>query len=244
MKNLMLLLLIVLLTSCGGSSSELDSEYDYLDKPVTVDTVEVEVEPKTTQQTSLVEKEEGKISIQIREEFKIPEEMRYPYYSHGLDNNDVKSDLVHRILIPSPDELRFEVFDPKISISFFNVLSLVQSWSQTMNKDGSKTLDSIFKSDVDDAEVKITMLITQTGTISWVKINNRYLFGQSPDFTKPATKREIYYVPRGSETIHEVKSGENLNLIARRYSVSVEHIIDINNLKTRTIYPGQKIRIK
>ncbi|MCF6171384.1 MAG: LysM peptidoglycan-binding domain-containing protein [Bacteroidales bacterium] len=41
--------------------------------------------------------------------------------------------------------------------------------------------------------------------------------------------------------IHYVKSGENLGLIAKRYHVYVSQIKQWNNLRSSTIYPGQKL---
>ncbi len=42
-------------------------------------------------------------------------------------------------------------------------------------------------------------------------------------------------------TIHVVRSGENLGLIARRYHVYVSQIRAWNNMRGSTIYPGQKL---
>ncbi len=42
-------------------------------------------------------------------------------------------------------------------------------------------------------------------------------------------------------TIHYVRSGENLGLIAKRYHVYVSQIKRWNNLRSNTIYPGQKL---
>lgn len=41
--------------------------------------------------------------------------------------------------------------------------------------------------------------------------------------------------------IHIVRSGENLGLIAQRYRVSVNSLRSWNNLRSNTIYPGQKL---
>ena len=42
-------------------------------------------------------------------------------------------------------------------------------------------------------------------------------------------------------SIHYVRSGENLGLIAKKYHVSVNQIRAWNNLKSNTIHPGQKL---
>jgi membrane-bound lytic murein transglycosylase D len=41
--------------------------------------------------------------------------------------------------------------------------------------------------------------------------------------------------------IHVVRSGENLGLIAQRYRCSVSNLKSWNNLRSNTIYPGQKL---
>jgi membrane-bound lytic murein transglycosylase D len=43
--------------------------------------------------------------------------------------------------------------------------------------------------------------------------------------------------------IHIVRSGENLGLIAKKYSVYVNQLKRWNNLRSNTIYPGQKLVI-
>lgn len=42
-------------------------------------------------------------------------------------------------------------------------------------------------------------------------------------------------------SVHVVRSGENLGLIAKKYRVSVNQIKAWNNMKNTTIYPGQKL---
>lgn len=44
-------------------------------------------------------------------------------------------------------------------------------------------------------------------------------------------------------SIHVVRSGENLGLIARRYRVSVGQLKTWNNLRSNTIYPGQRLTV-
>ncbi len=45
------------------------------------------------------------------------------------------------------------------------------------------------------------------------------------------------------KTTHKVKSGENLALIAKRYKCSTTDLIEWNNLKGSTIYPGEKLYV-
>ena len=43
---------------------------------------------------------------------------------------------------------------------------------------------------------------------------------------------------------HTVKSGESLGVISRKYGVSIESIKKLNKLKSTTIHPGQRLRVK
>ena len=48
-----------------------------------------------------------------------------------------------------------------------------------------------------------------------------------------------------SQTVtHRVRSGQNLIVIARRYGVTVQQIMNWNNLRSTTIRPGQRLRIE
>lgn len=49
-------------------------------------------------------------------------------------------------------------------------------------------------------------------------------------------------IKKASErSVHVVRSGENLGLIARKYHVSVNQLRQWNNLRSSTIYPGQRL---
>lgn len=45
------------------------------------------------------------------------------------------------------------------------------------------------------------------------------------------------------QSVHRVRSGENLGLIAKRYRVSVSQLKAWNNLRSNTIYPGQRLTV-
>jgi len=62
--------------------------------------------------------------------------------------------------------------------------------------------------------------------------------------TKKGTKKKklLAEIKKAQErTIHIVRSGENLGLIARRYHVYVSQIKAWNNMRGTTIYPGQRL---
>lgn len=48
----------------------------------------------------------------------------------------------------------------------------------------------------------------------------------------------------GSRTVHVVRRGENLGLIAKRYRTSVRTLMRLNGLKKQVIYPGQSIIVR
>nr|WP_243728761.1 LysM peptidoglycan-binding domain-containing protein [Mesocricetibacter intestinalis] len=49
--------------------------------------------------------------------------------------------------------------------------------------------------------------------------------------------------PKDSGTRHQVKSGERLDQIAKKYQVSVQDIVSLNNLKRRELRIGQQLKI-
>ena len=51
-------------------------------------------------------------------------------------------------------------------------------------------------------------------------------------------------VSHGKGTVHVVRKGENLTVIARKYGVSVSSIEKLNNIRSGQVYVGQKLRIK
>jgi membrane-bound lytic murein transglycosylase D len=62
--------------------------------------------------------------------------------------------------------------------------------------------------------------------------------------TKKGIEREklLSEIKKAKErNIHVVRSGENLGLIAQRYRCSVSNLKSWNNLRSNTIYPGQKL---
>ena len=55
--------------------------------------------------------------------------------------------------------------------------------------------------------------------------------------SKKSTKKEQYQI------IHQVEKGDTLFSISKKYNVEIQTIIDENDIKNKTIYMGQKIRI-
>jgi membrane-bound lytic murein transglycosylase D len=52
------------------------------------------------------------------------------------------------------------------------------------------------------------------------------------------------WVPRGEAVVHEVRKGETITSIAKKYGTSVKAVLELNGLRSRDrIYPGQQIRV-
>lgn len=64
-------------------------------------------------------------------------------------------------------------------------------------------------------------------------------------FDVPSPEIERYGSSRiGSRTVHVVRKGENLSVIAKRYRTSVSTLVRLNGLKKRVIFPGQSIIVR
>lgn len=50
--------------------------------------------------------------------------------------------------------------------------------------------------------------------------------------------------PQPEETFHTVKSGESLWTISRQYGVTIDQIRRLNNLRSNSLRPGQRLRVK
>jgi LysM repeat protein len=62
--------------------------------------------------------------------------------------------------------------------------------------------------------------------------------------TKTVASNNTQSNGEGSITIHEVKAGDNLNRIAKKYGVTIKQVADWNNLSnTSTVKLGQKLKI-
>lgn len=62
--------------------------------------------------------------------------------------------------------------------------------------------------------------------------------------SKKKSPKEIKPVVHNDRAIHVVKKGDTLKSISRKYSISVNELMDINNLKSSKLRIGQKISIK
>lgn len=59
---------------------------------------------------------------------------------------------------------------------------------------------------------------------------------------KLGQKLKIYKKPSGNKLVHQLKSGENLWVLARKYGVSTADLAKWNNIdKNKTLHPGQKL---
>lgn len=61
---------------------------------------------------------------------------------------------------------------------------------------------------------------------------------------KPSNIRQGRQKPPAGTQIHEVRAGDSLYLIARKYGISVDELCRINNItKKHVIQPGQKLKV-
>ncbi|MFH1480238.1 MAG: LysM peptidoglycan-binding domain-containing protein [Pseudomonadota bacterium] len=66
----------------------------------------------------------------------------------------------------------------------------------------------------------------------------------APKQTEPAPTAQKKPLPQPKKRYHEVRAGETLFQIAKKYGTSVSDILRVNNFKkNQDIYPGQKILI-
>ena len=66
-----------------------------------------------------------------------------------------------------------------------------------------------------------------------------YAFKTQKGIEREKLQEEVKKV--SDRSLHIVKSGENLGVIARKYNVSVNQLMAWNSMKKNTIYPGQKL---
>ena len=105
-----------------------------------------------------------------------------------------------------------------------------------------------------DKETKTLMTDTLLLTKKEIIQNRNPLFGSigaTGTYTGTTSKKKKESLKKKNKDLllaglsHIVKKGENLSTIAKKYKVSIRHLIDINKLKkTAFLKPGQKIRIK
>ena len=102
-------------------------------------------------------------------------------------------------------------------------------------------------------QFKLGIIPATGGTTYTIRIPRQYV----ADFLNNEKELYAYKTQKGIErdkllaevkkakdrNIHIVRSGENLGLIARKYHVYVSQIRSWNNLRSNTIYPGQRLVI-
>ncbi|MBN2237328.1 MAG: LysM peptidoglycan-binding domain-containing protein [Bacteroidales bacterium] len=69
-----------------------------------------------------------------------------------------------------------------------------------------------------------------------------YSPGNTPSSSQ-VSSRQTAQTSVSSNSVHQVKSGENLGLIAKKYGVSIQQLKSWNNLSSNIIKPGQKLSI-
>lgn len=105
---------------------------------------------------------------------------------------------------------------------------------QTAAEQSATTPDNAIASATNRREVKANT--PQAAASRTEKANNSKPYTSGTGKKKQAT-------PKPKEVSHEVKSGENLTVIARRYGVSVDDLKKANGGKGDMIHPGDAIKI-
>jgi membrane-bound lytic murein transglycosylase D len=101
-----------------------------------------------------------------------------------------------------------------------------------------------FKKDIIPASSENPYVIRIPSDFIGPFLNNEtelYAFKTKKGVEKEKLSEEIKKV--SDQSVHIVRSGENLGSIARKYRVSVKQLMAWNNMKKNTIYPGQRLTV-
>jgi N-acetylmuramoyl-L-alanine amidase len=71
----------------------------------------------------------------------------------------------------------------------------------------------------------------------------RSIFLGIHNYFKEKPKPNTFMDPVQSSVEYTIQKGDVISEIAIRFGVTVDEIIDLNNLRGKSIYPGQKINI-
>ena len=137
------------------------------------------------------------------------------------------------------DKLTLQQYDKNMAITLECPFTITKPWTRNL------TLQyNILKTELtSDINQSIPFEIgLKENKVNYVKLGENKFYAAAPIVSKvivPNTTNSEYHI---------VKSGENLKLIAERYTVSIRQLLDlnikINNRQDYVVYPGEKIRIK
>ena len=129
------------------------------------------------------------------------------------------------------------------TVTVHDVLSLDQvSEMLDIPMDEVRLLNPLYKKDIIPYEESENFVIRLPKSSIGDFINNEselYAYKTKKGVKKDKLQAEIKKAQE--RTVHVVRSGENLGLIARRYHVYVSQIKAWNNMRKSTIYPGQRL---
>jgi len=236
-----LIFLIFIITACGspspppmaGTNSKVDLSTYNIDTTVE-EKPSVEVEPIV--QTNN-EESSNTLSLEIKENITLNKSLTFYHYS-SMQNSATKNDKVFYFLLDS-DKLTLQQYDKNMAITLECPFTITKPWTRNL------TLQyNILKTELtSDINQSIPFEIgLKENKVNYVKLGENKFYAAAPIVSKvivPNTTNSEYHI---------VKSGENLKLIAERYTVSIRQLLNlnikINDRQDYVVYPGEKIRIK
>ena len=137
------------------------------------------------------------------------------------------------------------IFDNIDSVTVKDVLSLEQvAEFMNIDIDDLRFLDPLYRHDIIPASDSQTYTLYLPRDKTWFFIEHEqeiYKYKTKKGIEKEKLLAKIKKLKE--RTIHIVRIGENLGLIARKYHTSVKKIKRWNSLRSSRIYPGQKLVI-
>lgn len=172
-------------------------------------------------------------SIKIVENLDLPTSMSWEYANVGSRQESVK---VSTILMGSSLKILYS-FN---GIHFYTTYKL-DNWNHLINTANSRVYRFLKTTGKDEAGFTYTIRFTtdfNTGNVLSLEIDN-VMFSNSKRDSSP--KPVINY-----DDFHTVKSGESLNLIAAKYGMTLEQLINLNPKfkNNRTIMVGEIIKLR
>lgn len=84
---------------------------------------------------------------------------------------------------------------------------------------------------------------TKTGQMKGIRQLNRYTKWVKENYKDYTIETELFLYRSLVPTIYEVESGDNLSVIGQKYGVTAEDIMQLNDLESTVIHPGDELFI-
>ena len=229
MKQLQILFILLMLSffaACGGSAPppwEVSEHTTVTDKDG--NTRELPPYEKTT--TPVDETPMSSSTLMVVDTITFREEQVFRYI---IDNETSKSVTTRMSITQDNIKLVFED-----ELTYFLNLNRVSTWDSQVFPD-VRVISCNMKNNAGRLLRVIIKVNQNTGAVTSVQIGSRLMSN-----TSLVEKRS------SNDGWHIVKSGENLQMIARRYQLTIEEILDLNpavaQRKNNVITPGEQIQV-